>query len=79
MRGAEKPCNIFPAVDDYMLEKYKMKNRMSDMKKKRIKLYELNSGKMLYLLTQYLLYNRKYHPFLLCTRAWGWFETETCL
>ena len=34
MRGAEKPCNMFPAVNDYMLEKYEMRNRMSDVEKK---------------------------------------------
>ena len=71
MRGAEKPCNIFPAVNDYMLEKFEMRKKMSDMERKRIKFYEPHNGKMLYLLTQHSLYNWKYHPFLLCTCACG--------
>ena len=31
-----------------------------------ISYYDLHDGKMLYLLTQYSLWNRKHHPFLLC-------------
>ena len=35
MRGEEKPINIFPAVNDYLLEKYKrIQNMTVDEKKK---------------------------------------------
>ena len=71
MIGEEKPLNIFPAVNDYLLEKYEMIQNMSADEKNRINFYELHDGKMLYLLTQHSLYNRKYHPFLLCTCGRG--------
>ena len=34
-------------------------------------LYDLHNDKMLYLLIQHSLFNRKYHPFILCSCARG--------
>ena len=34
MRGDEKPCNIFPAVNDYLLEKYEMIRNLPESEKK---------------------------------------------
>ena len=34
MRGDKKPCNIFPAVNDYLLEKYEMIRNLPESEKK---------------------------------------------
>ena len=38
---------------------------------KEVDLYDMNYGKMLYILTQHSIFTRKYHPFLLCSCGRG--------
>ena len=59
-----------PAVKGYFLAKselYDNKKSIPYLTDSNISYYDLHDGKMLYLLTQHSLWNRKHHPFLLCT------------
>ena len=67
MRGSESLYTIMPAVKDYF-ESRKLVRDDSHPETSRQNFYyhDLHDGKMLYLLTQHSLWNRKYHPFVLC-------------
>ena len=65
--GDEKLCNLIPALDEvYKRKKAIRDNGMDKLNGGRASIYDLHDGKMLYLLTQHSLFNRKHHPFLLC-------------
>lgn len=56
MLGPEKAKSLFPVVHNIYSKKKEMRNG-------GYKFYDLHDGKMLYLLTQHLLFNRKHNPF----------------
>ena len=65
--GQEKCGTLFPALDSV----YKCKKNIIDDQNLHptdvcFNFFEMHDAKMLYILTQHSLYNRKYHPFLLC-------------
>ena len=74
MIGTESYANLMPVLEPIYERKKEINNNNlrieSDCKfmnkNSKITLYDLHDGKMLYLLTQHSLYNRKFHPFLLC-------------
>ena len=61
VRGTETLHTMMPAVKEYFEEK----KAYRDLRKNDF-FYDLHDGKMLYLLTQHSVWNRKYKPFLLC-------------
>ena len=80
-RGDETARNVFPAIERILLTKERMSH---DMVKKQdvdqFDMYELHDGKMIYLLTGHSLFNRKFHPFVLCEcqRGEGLKEGHVC-
>ena len=57
------------AVKDYFTSKGTLHNNtrtIPSLKNCRVKYYDLHDGKILYILAQHLLWNRKHHTFLLC-------------
>ena len=67
--GEEKAVNLFPALMDMYTCKHEVRRKngvVLSIPNKRVVCYDLHDGKMLYLLTQHSLFNRKHHPFLLC-------------
>ena len=74
MIGTESYANLMPVLEPiYERKKAVLNNNLRIEpdckfinKNSKITLYDLHDGKMLYLLTQHSLYNRKFHPFLLC-------------
>ena len=60
--GQEKAETLFPLLKDV----YKSKYQLLTTDANRV-YYDMHDGKMLYILTQHSLYNRKHHPFILCT------------
>ena len=64
LAGTESFATMMPAVKEYFEEKKILKDTT---KNKNYFYYDMHDGKMLYLLTQHSLWNRKYNPFLLCT------------
>ena len=70
MVGDKKDTNVFPAVKKIYSVKERMREAggvLPSYPLVKFHFYELHDGKMLYLLTQHSLFNRKHHPFLLCT------------
>ena len=70
MKGDEKIENLLPAVQNIFENKKSMREEqlMSTLiTDSSICVYKLHDGKMLYLLTQHTLFNRKHTPFLWCT------------
>ena len=69
MLGDEKPCNIFPSLENVYKEKLELRQngiRENGIAGSKFCLYDLHDGKMLYMLTQHSLFNQKHYPFLLC-------------
>ena len=67
MVGDENRKNIFPAIKETLKEIKQLKeNGIPEIPNTNITYFELHNGKMLYLLTQHSLFNRKHFPFLLC-------------
>ena len=66
LRGSESILTMKPAVEDYFNSKKILRDSLDDKRKKYF-YYDLHDGKMLYLLTQHSQWNRKHHPFILCT------------
>ena len=73
----ESFSTIMPSVKDYYKDKKDL--RESDSNSGSYFYYDMHDGKMLYLLTQHSLWNRKHHPFLLCAckRGEGVINNET--
>ena len=71
--GEEKLSTLLPALKDAYQTKMNIRNREKSQEegKPMHVMYDLHDGKMLYLLTQHSLYNRRYHPFLLCDCSRG--------
>ena len=69
LRGTESLQTMIPSVHDYFKQKYQLriKEKNRDVIDHKYWFYDLHDGKMLYLLTQHSLWNRRHHPFLLCT------------
>ena len=70
LNGTENYSNMMPAVKNYFFEKgelYDNKKSIHYLTNNNISYYDLHDGKILYLLTQHSLWNRKHHPFLWCT------------
>ena len=71
MIGAETYANLIPVLDSVYERKKEIHNKnlriQPDCKlinnNTKITLYDLHDGKMLYLLTQHSLFNRKFHLF----------------
>ena len=63
-RGKESVELVLASVNDHYKSKQKLKETEGNNDKYAT--YEMHDGKMLYTLTQHSLWNRKYHPFLLC-------------
>ena len=63
IRWVENLSVMLPSVNDHYIKKCEL---YTDTKMKHTLLYDMHDGKMLYLLTQHSLWNRKNHPFLLC-------------
>ena len=74
MIGQESSANLMPVLNSVYERKEAILNGNIKIetdckfmnKDSKISLYDLHDGKMLYLLTQHSLFNRKFHPFLLC-------------
>ena len=75
MIGAETSANMLPAIQPIFERKKEIWEKGCDVnsstctiinKDSNITMYDLHDGKMLYLMTQHSLFNRKHHPFLLC-------------
>lgn len=62
----ETQSTVFPAVIPVYEEKKRLMARETVLDGVNLSLYDMHDGKMLYMLTQHSLWNRKYHPFLLC-------------
>ena len=62
--GTESSSLILPAVKPYFNQRYLLSQKPS---KQSYCFYDIHDGKMLYMLTQHSLWNRKNKPFLLCT------------
>ena len=79
LRGTESVHVMMPAVKSYFEEKKVIRdenqnneqNISNNKNKRKFWFYEVHDGKMLYLLTQHSLWNRKYHPFLICSCSRG--------
>ena len=81
MRGDETARNIFPAIENILENKKEMVDEMTkNPDGDQYDMYELHDGKMIYLLTGHALYNRKFHPFVLCKcmRGDGLKEGHVC-
>lgn len=65
--AAETASNIFPVVENVFQNKKEifdtLNNNDNDIK---FSYYEVHDGRMIYMLTQHSLFNRKHHPFVLC-------------
>ena len=64
--GDEKFDTLLPALKKIYESKADIRRREVSEDKVKHVTYDLHDGKMLYLLTQHSLFNRKHHPFLLC-------------
>ena len=70
--GEENRTHIFPAIQKTLEDIQTLKKEgMTELPNNQLNYYELHDGKMLYLLTQHSLFNRKHFPFLLCTCGRG--------
>ena len=71
--GDENCKTIFPVVGDvYNTKRELIKGSSASLFPSRhISFYDMHDGKMIYLLTQHSLWNRKFYPFLLCTCTRG--------
>ena len=81
MRGDEAAPTIYPAIESVLMDKYKMRKKLEAKSgRRKYSTYDLHDGKMIYLLTGHSLYNRKYHPFVLCScqRGQGLEEGHVC-
>ena len=67
--GEEKFSTLLPALKKIYQSKAEI--RADEESRKKYVMYELHDRKMLYLLTQHSLFNRKYKPFLLCSCGRG--------
>lgn len=70
MKGDEKVEYVIPAVLDIFKNKKVMREEQltsTILPESNLCFYELHDGKMLYLLTQHSLFNRRHTPFILCT------------
>ena len=61
--GKEELSVLLPALGDYFVTEQLKRQQHSTP---NTYYYELHDGKMLYMLTQHSLWNRKHHSFLLC-------------
>ena len=62
----EKLENVFPAIESVYKEKSRLRaNSKSIVDGCNFNFYDMHDGKMLYLMTQHLLWSRKYHPFFI--------------
>ena len=64
--GDEKFDTLLPALNKIYESKAAIRRKEASEGKVQHVMYDLHDGKMLYLLTQHSLFNRKHHPFLLC-------------
>ena len=73
VQGTESLGSMIPSVDGYFKSKKVLRDKAGreDIKRSKYHYYDLHDGKMLYLLTQHSQWNRKFHPFLLCTCVRG--------
>ena len=68
----EKLDHIIPVIKEIYEEKSRLrKNSMIIYNDCNFNFYDMHDAKMLYLMTQHLLWNRKNHPFLLCKCSRG--------
>ena len=84
LRGTESYSTMMPAVEEYFASKKKLQDdtlNNSNHKWRNFHFYDLHNGKMLCLLVQHSLWNRKNFPFLLCKckRGQGVDENHTCI
>ena len=68
--GKENAYNVLKTVRHHYEERQKLHDKLLSQSKD-IRFYDLHDGKMLYLLTQHSLFNRKHRPFLLCSCGKG--------
>ena len=69
IKGEEKKEVLFPALQNHYQTMREMEQNLTVnevIPGCKIGFFELHDGKMLYLLTQHSLFNRKHKPFLLC-------------
>ena len=71
MLGEEKPSFIFPVIEQHYEEKHKIRSSGETIENSSPCFYDCHDGKMLYILTQHSLWNRKHNPFLLCNCSRG--------
>ena len=67
LQGTESWEAMMPAVEEYFTLKYQLRQDLTRTNRNNYFFYDLHDGKMLYLLTQHSLWNRKHIPFILCT------------
>jgi hypothetical protein len=69
LQAAESNETMMHAVKDYLQSKKELRDSMSSSSQSLNKchFYDLHDGKMLYLLTQHSMWNRKHHPFVSCS------------
>ena len=66
LRGKETANTILPSVSNYFQSKRKLKLKQQETTGLSYYFYDMHDCKMLYLLCEHSLWNRKHHPFLLC-------------
>ena len=66
--GDEKMCNVVPAVTSmYQWLGNNVEKDSANILERKVHVYEVHDGKMIYALTAHSLWNRQHHPFLLCS------------
>ena len=66
MKAVENSETMMLSTVDYYKQKKMIREEDDNDRRKNYTYYDLHDGKMLYLLTQHSVWNRKEHPFLLC-------------
>ena len=66
LRGKETYESMIPSTIDYFNSKNYFKQRQNETSQSTYYYYDMHDCKMLYLLCQHSLWNRKHKPFLLC-------------
>ena len=77
MLGNENYANVSEAIEDEYNERQSLINEYNLKHDCQIYQYHMHDGKMLYLITQHSMWNRKHYPFLMCKCKRGVFLKQT--
>ena len=74
LRRDDLPQNVLPVVNGVYQEIIDVIKQIQNIgikyDEKEYIIYDMHDGKILYLLTQHSLYDRRYKPFILCKISW---------